>query len=52
MQLSATSHTPPDARHTVAADAKPSAGQSAPAPVQLSAASHVLTAVRHTVVVG
>src|SRR5213076_93636 len=49
VQLSATSHSPAAARHTVPAALIASAGQVALDPVQLSAASHTSTAARQTV---
>jgi len=48
VQLSATSHCPVEARHTVADGLNPSAGQEVEVPVQLSATSHVPAAARHT----
>ena len=52
MQFSATSHGPTDARQTVAADWKPSAGQLALLPVQFSTASHGPADARQAVVTG
>src|SRR2546428_13479377 len=49
VQFSATSHGPADARQTVAADWKPSAGQLALLPVQFSATSHGPADARQTV---
>ena len=49
MQLSATSQGPLAVRHTVAAAAKPSAGQADDAPVQASATSHGPLSPRHNV---
>jgi hypothetical protein len=48
VQLSATSHTPADARHTVPAATNASAGHDTEVPVQLSATSQAPTEVRHT----
>ena len=48
MQLSATSHTPAEARHAVPAAANVSTGHADPVPVQLSATSHAPTEARHT----
>src|SRR5213594_2379671 len=51
-QVSARSHSPAAARHTVPADLMASAGQVALVPVQFSAASHRSTAARQTVLEG
>src|SRR5438093_2401246 len=51
-QVSAKSHSPAAARHTVPADLIASAGQVALVPVQFSAASHRSTAARQTVLEG
>jgi hypothetical protein len=52
VQLSATSHSPAEARHCLVLEAKPSAGQLLLLPVQLSATSHVPAEARHVVVLG
>ena len=49
VQFSATSHTPAEARHTVALDAKPSLGHAVLEPVHVSATSHTPAEARHTV---
>ena len=49
VQVSATSHWPAEARHTVLEDANPSAGHVALVPVQFSATSQSPAAARHTV---
>lgn len=49
VQVSATSHTPADARHTVVFGLKAFTGQSALVPVQVSATSHTPAAGRQTV---
>jgi hypothetical protein len=48
-QVSATSHTPAEARHTVPVGTTASAGHAAALPVQVSAMSHAPVAARHTV---
>jgi len=49
-QLSATSHTPAEARHSTVAGWTASAGQAALTPSQLSATSHGPAAARHSAV--
>src|SRR5262249_13219649 len=52
VQVSATSHTPAEARHTVVEGWKPSAGQAADVPVHVSATSQGPADARQTVVEG
>ena len=52
VQLSATSHSPAEARHCVVMEAKPSAGQALLLPVQYSATSQLPAEARHAVVLG
>ena len=52
VQFSARSHSPPLARHTVAADLKPLAGQASLDPSQLSLTSQSPAADRHSVPAG
>src|SRR5439155_8107937 len=52
VQVSATSHSPAAARHTVVAGWKASAGQAALVPSQLSATSHTPAEARHMVPAG
>jgi hypothetical protein len=52
VQLSATSHSPAEARHWVVLEANPSAGQVLLLPVQNSATSQVPAEARHEVVLG
>jgi hypothetical protein len=49
VQVSATSHAPAEARHTVPPLTKRSGGQAAERPVQVSATSHTPAETRHTV---
>ena len=49
VQVSATSQTPADERHTVPPAMKRSVGQVAESPVHVSATSHAPAAARHTV---
>ena len=51
-QVSATSHSPAAARHSVPAGTKASAGQAAFVPEQVSATSHSPAAARHSVPAG
>jgi len=52
VQLSVTSHTPADGRHSTVLAASVSAGQSTLLPVQLSATSHAPADARHSTVLG
>jgi hypothetical protein len=52
VHVSATSHGPAEARHTVVAGANPSAGHVALLPVHVSATSHGPAEARHTVAAG
>ena len=51
-QVSATSQTPAEERHTVDEGLNASVGQGADEPVQFSALSHTPAALRHTVALG
>lgn len=52
MHVSAMSHAPADARHTVVDDLRASLGHAVEVPVHVSAMSHAPLAARHTVVAG